>query len=70
MAHIETNIDKNTAMSFARFVFESRNNIKFLSIPEEFIKISQNDKRYDYQYVFIPVQNNWNEFQEWINSKI
>ena len=70
VAHIETNIDKNTAISIARFILESRNNIKFLSIPEEFIKISQNDKRYDYQYVFIPVQSNWNEFQEWINSKI
>ena len=70
MVHIETNIDKNTAMSFARFVFESRNNIKFLSIPEEFIKISQNDKKYDLQYVFISAFGTWNEFREWIKNSI
>lgn len=70
MAHVETNIDKTFAISIARFVFESRNNINFLSIPEEFIKISQNDKKYDFQYVFIPLLGTWSEFQEWVNQKI
>lgn len=68
--HIETNIDMTFAISIARFVFESRNNINFLSIPEEFIKISQNDKKYDYQYVFMPVSSTWNKFQEWLQSNI
>lgn len=68
--HIETNIDMTFAISIARFVFESRNNINFLSIPEEFIKISQNDKKYDYQYVFMPVSGTWNKFQEWLQSNI
>lgn len=70
MSHIETNIDKKVAISIARFVYESRDKIKFLSIPEDFIKISKNDKKYDYQYVFLAASGTWNEFQEWINSKI
>lgn len=70
MSHIETNIDNTVAISIARFILESRNNIKFLSIPEEFIKISQNDKKYDFQYVFLPVSGGWKEFQEWITFQI
>ncbi|HLD92182.1 MAG TPA: LCP family protein [Patescibacteria group bacterium] len=69
-SHIETNIDKNTAISLIRLVFESRDNIHFLSIPENFIKISQNDKKYDYQYVFIPTSGNWSSFTEWIKNSI
>lgn len=70
LTHIETNIDKTFVISIAKFVFESRNNIHFLSIPEDFIKISQNDKKYDYQYVFLPASGTWNEFQIWLNDSI
>lgn len=70
IAHVETNIDKKTFLTIGRFVFESRNNIKFLSVPEEFIKISQNEKKYDMQYVFIPENGSWNDFKTWINLEI
>lgn len=70
ISHLETNIDKNIAISIARFIFQSRDNIQFLSIPEEFIKISQNDKKYDFQYVFLPAFGKWKEFQEWLQSNI
>ena len=68
IANIETDIDKKMALKLLRFIFESKDNIKFLSIPEEYIKISQNDKKYDFQYVFIPSRSSWKEFQNWLNS--
>ena len=69
-SHIETDIDKNNAISIVKFLFESRNNIKFLSIPEEMLQISQNDKKYDRQYVFIPKSGSWKELQEWIKDSL
>jgi len=53
-----------------RLVFESRNKINFFSIPEKFLEISQNLKKYDYQYVFIPKSGSWKDFQEWLNNHI
>jgi len=67
-SHIETDIDQKTAIAIGKLVFESRNNINFLSIPEEFIVVSQNDKKYDKQYVFIPKSGSWKELQEWITN--
>ena len=70
IANIETDIDKKMALKLLRFIFESKDNIKFLSIPEEYIRVSQNDKKYDFQYVFIPSRGSWKEFQNWLNSSI
>jgi LCP family protein required for cell wall assembly len=69
ISHVETDIDKNSAISVVKFLFESRNNIKFLSIPEEILKISQNEKKHDRQYVFLPSSGSWTQFQEWITSR-
>lgn len=66
ISHIETDMDKNSAISIIKFLYESRNNIKFLSIPEDKIMVSQGEKKYDRQYVFVPKTGNWKELQEWI----
>lgn len=66
VAHVKTNIDQKKAIALLRFIFESRDNISFLTIPEEFLKISQNEKKYDRQYVFVPKLGTWKELQDWI----
>ncbi|HCR35542.1 hypothetical protein A2130_02665 [Candidatus Woesebacteria bacterium GWC2_33_12] len=70
ISHLETNIDGKTFIKVARLIFKARNNISFLSIPDEFIKISQNDKNQDFQYVFLPETGTWEKFQEWFKSNI
>lgn len=68
--HIETNIDQNSILGLGKLIFLSRNDIKFLSIPEDQLIVSQNDKRHDYQYVFVPKGGNWEEFQKWLKGSI
>jgi anionic cell wall polymer biosynthesis LytR-Cps2A-Psr (LCP) family protein len=70
VSHTETDIDAQNALALARFVIESKANISFLSLPEEMIKVSQNDKKYDKQYVFIPVSGRWKETQEWLSKSL
>lgn len=70
MSHLETDIDKEMLYSLAKFTLESKNNITFLSIPEDMLTISQNNKRYDKQYVFIPQNGSWKEFQQWITNQV
>lgn len=70
LSHIETNIDKESIVSLGREIFNSRNNINYLNIPENILKVSQNNKRYDKQYVFIPSSGNWKDLQDWIAKSI
>lgn len=70
ISHVETDIDRDTSLALAKLLFESRDNINFLSIPEEMLTISQNDRKYDRQYVFLPKSGSWKELQEWISQKI
>lgn len=70
MSHLETDVDKEMLYSLAKFTLESKNNITFLSIPEDMLTISQNNKRYDKQYVFIPQNGSWKEFQQWITNQV
>ncbi len=69
-SHIETDLDKNTTIALLRFSIESKFNINFLSIPEETLKISQGEAKYDKQYVFVPKSGTWKELQEWVKQKI
>jgi anionic cell wall polymer biosynthesis LytR-Cps2A-Psr (LCP) family protein len=64
--HVETNMDSVFLQSLFKELISSRNNINFLTIPEEFLKISQNEKKYDRQYVFVPKSGTWKELQDWI----
>jgi LCP family protein required for cell wall assembly len=70
LKNLETDIPKDKIIPFARFLFESRQNIKFLTIPEEYLAISQKDKRYDYQYVFLPKSGTWDDLQKWIVTSL
>lgn len=70
LSHMETNIDFNSGLMLGRFIFENRNNINILSFPDELVGVSQNNPKYDKQYVFLPVSGNWDSFQEWIKTKI
>jgi LCP family protein required for cell wall assembly len=70
ISHLETDIDINTLYSLARFMFKAREHITFLNIPNEMIEISQNNKKHDYQYVFVPKSGSWKEVQEWITSQV
>lgn len=66
ISHTETDINVKEGLSIAKFIFGARENINFLSVPEDLIKVSQNDRKYDRQYVFIPTFGNWQKVQEWI----
>ena len=70
ISHLETDININTLYALARFLIESKDNITYLSIPDEMIEVSQNEKKHDYQYVFAPKSGSWKELQEWINRTI
>lgn len=70
ITHLETNMDQNMMMAIARFAVESKFTVSFLTIPENILEVSQNDKKYDKQYVFIPKSGSWKEFQEWIQSNL
>jgi len=69
-SHLETDIDTNTLYSLARFIFGARDHITFLNIPEDKIKVSQGEKRHDYQYVFLPASGTWNEVQAWFTNQV
>lgn len=68
--HLETDLDLQTVLSMAKFVYQARDNITFQTLAEELLIVSQNDRRYDRQYVFLPKSGNWLEVQEWIKSRI
>ncbi len=70
VSHVETDLDQETAISLAKFVIQARQNINYISIPEEMIQVSKNDKKYDKQYVFLPKSGSWLEIQEWLKAKI
>lgn len=70
IAHIETDVDQKKMIAIARFFVESKLDTNFLSIPEDILVVSQNDKKYDRQYVFVPKSGSWKELQEWIQKEI
>lgn len=69
-SHIETNIDKYDLVAIGRELYRSMNNLNYLSLPEDMLKISQGEKKYDKQYVFVPKSGSWKELQEWILQNI
>lgn len=70
VSHVETDLDQETTISLVKFVLQARQNINYISIPEEMIQVSQNDKKYDRQYVFLPEAGNWLSFQNWLRDSI
>lgn len=70
VSHVETDIDQKTAISLAKLVIGSRDNVNYISIPEDMIEVSQNNKKYDKQYVFLPKSGNWLSFRNWLKDSI
>lgn len=70
VSHVETDIDLYLALSYFKEFLNSKANVFYISIPEEFLVVSQGDKKYDKQYVFLPKSGDWNSFQLWIASII
>lgn len=68
--NLKTDFNVDTVLTYAKFMVESKFNFETAGIPEDLLSVSRNDRKYDYQYVFVPKSGNWKEFQEWIKSKI
>lgn len=68
--NIETNIDFDTAIILAKLVYDSKDNIQSLLIPEDFLTVSNNSYKYDYQYVFIPRTGTWKDFSITLPNQI
>lgn len=69
-SNVETDMDEDSVIVLARLLFDLKDNIQDLVIPEEFFSVSQNSYKYDYQYVFIPKPGSWSGFQSWLSGKI
>lgn len=70
LTNIETNLDIEAAVVLARVLFDSKDNVENLSIPEEFLVISNKSARYDYQYVFLPMGGKWEIFSTTLRGQI
>lgn len=68
--HVETNIDSHTIQKIVYLLYQSRKNINYFSIPESILKVSQGDKKYGKQYIFLPNSGTWKELHEWIKNKV
>lgn len=69
-SHLETDIDMVEFLAIGRLVIKSSNDIFFISIPEDMIRVSQNNKKQDYQYVFLPVSDTWEDFSTNLSTQI
>ncbi|WKZ25310.1 MAG: LCP family protein [bacterium] len=70
LSHLETDISFDRSIALIKFVYDARDSVKFLSIPEEMFTVSQDDRRYDRQYVFLPSSGSWIEFQNWLKQEL
>lgn len=70
LSHVETDMDRDTAIGLFKFVLESQSNVFFLTFPEELVKVSQGNKKYDKQYVFIPTSGSWQEINNWMKNNL
>lgn len=64
---VKIDFDEKTASLIARKMFDSRNNIVSLVIPEDLLIVPKNKVPYQNQYVFIPKLGNgkWSDLQKW-----
>lgn len=68
--HVETDIKPVDVISYIKFSLKAQHNLNLLSFPEDLIEVSQNNKKYDMQYVFVPSGGSWEPVQEWLADKI
>lgn len=70
ISHVETDINMDAMKVLTKFAIESSFNVNFVNIPENILMISQNDRKYDKQYVFVPKSDSWKELQSWISESL
>ncbi|MBL7036343.1 LCP family protein [Candidatus Microgenomates bacterium] len=68
--NVETDFDIESAIVLARVLLDSKDNVHSLTIPEDFLEVSKNIYKYDYQYVFIPRNGNWSDFSTTLPNQI
>ncbi|MEK7550595.1 MAG: LCP family protein [Patescibacteria group bacterium] len=70
LGNIETDIDFKSMLILGKLAIDSKDNFKNLTIPLNLIQISNKSPKYDNQYVILPKNGNWVEFQRWLNYSI
>lgn len=66
---IQTDILEASAWAvIARRVFEARNSISSNLVPEDLLYHPPESKKYDYQYVFVPVGGSWDNLHRWVST--
>lgn len=70
ISNIETDIDTDAALALAKVLYDLRQNVQNLAIPEDYLIVSNGSYKYDYQYVFLPRSGNWLILMTWISSSL
>ena len=66
--YIKTDMDGSAIAVLTRKIMSARKNVRSFVFPEEFLENPPKIQRYDYQYVFIPKEGNWDEIHMWVNN--
>jgi len=66
--YVETDLDGPSVAVLGRKVIAARKNVKSLVIPEELLINPPKSQKFDYQYVFIPKKENWEEIHLFVNN--
>lgn len=70
LSNVKSDMDRESLLILSKFVLESNFNVNYMGIPEDMLTVSQNNVKYDKQYVFLPKSGSWKTLQEWILNKI
>lgn len=63
---VETDIDFQAAIILAKRFLIIDGNIVSYVFPDDLLVVPPKSAKYDYQYVFIPKGENWNEINKWL----
>ncbi|MDP3994628.1 MAG: LCP family protein [bacterium] len=66
--YIKTDMDGPAVMVLTRNILSARKNVSSFVFPEGLLVTPPKDQRYDFQYVFIPKGESWDEIHMWVNS--
>lgn len=66
--HIDTDMSMSAAAILARRGLEARGQIDSNVLPEELLENPEPTQEYDNLYVFIPLNGDWKNIQQWVND--
>lgn len=67
---VETDMDDSEKSILVRRLYDARDDLKRISIPEEYLNVPEYSDEYDNLYVFIPASGDWGDLQEYISEAI